>query len=39
MITNAVTLEQGVTVTQLKGQIYLVAGSCWLKGMCCRKGL
>ncbi|QWZ86513.1 immunoglobulin-like domain-containing protein [Aeromonas sp. FDAARGOS 1404] len=25
MITNAVTLEQGVTVTQLKGQIYLVA--------------
>ncbi|MFQ1991240.1 retention module-containing protein, partial [Aeromonas veronii] len=25
MITNAVTLEQGVTVTQLKGQVYLVA--------------
>ncbi|MGL4714372.1 MAG: retention module-containing protein, partial [Aeromonas sp.] len=25
MITNTVTLEQGVTVTQLKGQIYLVA--------------
>ena len=25
MITNAVTLAQGVTVTQLKGQIYLVA--------------
>ncbi|MEH8202840.1 retention module-containing protein, partial [Aeromonas veronii] len=25
MITNAVTLEQGVTVTQLKGQIYLVS--------------
>ncbi|WP_378004739.1 retention module-containing protein, partial [Aeromonas jandaei] len=25
MITNAITLEQGVTVTQLKGKIYLLA--------------